>query len=150
MAKILVTGGSGFIGHYVVKELSELGHRVVVYDSFATYFPETSHIYRKNLQDRLKSIRDRAEVVRGDLTDKDFLLSVFKEHQPELVIHLANIPVANASNRFSGTAIEVNLLGTGNIIEAVRATPSVRRLIYASSSYVYGNFEYEPAGEPPN
>src|SRR3989344_2767410 len=145
--KILVTGGAGFIGHNVVAMLHELGHEVIVYDSFANYFPEARDTYLKNLQLRLAQIRDKAKIVRGDTKDAWLLTQTILETRPDVVIHLAAIPVANASNRFSNEALQVNLLGTTNVIDAVRSCDSVARLVYASSSYVYGHFKYEPADE---
>jgi len=145
--RIFVTGGAGFIGHNVVKELHVLGHEVAVYDSFATYFPETKNEYLNNLQIRLEEIRDKATIIRGEVNNFDLLLKSVKEFKPEVIIHLANIPVSVASNRFSKEAVQINLNGTVNIIDVVRSVDCVKRLVYASSSYVYGDFQYEPVDE---
>jgi nucleoside-diphosphate-sugar epimerase len=145
--KVFLTGGAGFIGHHVVKELAAKGCELAVYDSFATYFPENLEGYRKNLQLRLAQIRDLAAIIRGDAQDADFLLKAVRDFKPDIVIHLAAIPVASASNRFSREAVQINLNGTVNIIDAVRSVESIRRLVYVSSSYVYGDFQYEPADE---
>ena len=147
MKKIFVIGGAGFIGHNVVKELYLLGHEVVVYDSFANYFPETRSEYIDNLKIRLEEIEGKAKIIRGEINNFALLLKSLKEFKPEVIIHLANIPVSSASNRFSKEAIQVNLNGTVNIIEAMRSIESVKRLVYASSSYVYGDFQYEPVDE---
>ena len=87
-------------------------------------------------------------VVRGDTRNLSGLISALKEsRQPEVVIHLAAIPLATASNQFSEDAIQINLNGTVTLLEAIRVTPSVKRLVFASSSFVYGNFHYAPADE---
>ena len=145
--KILVIGGAGFIGHHVVRELAEKGHVVSVYDSFATYFPETKLAYQQNLQYRLAELRDKAHIVRGDLKDTALLRQTISECAPDIVIHLANIPVSSASNRFAAEAIRVNLVGTADVIEAIRHAGIQPRLLYSSSSYTYGHFQYEPVDE---
>lgn len=147
MKKVFITGGAGFIGHNIVKELYGLGHEVAVYDSFATYFPEAKNEYLNNLRVRLGEIQDKAKIIRGEINNFALLLKSVKEFRPDVVIHLANIPVSIASNRFSKEAIEINLGGTVNIIDAVRSVDCVKRLVYASSSYVYGDFQYEPVDE---
>lgn len=147
MAKVLVAGGVGFIGHNVVKELYDLGHEVAIYDSFATYFPEARNEYLDNLRIRLEQIKNKAKIIRGEINDFDLLFKSVKEFRPEIIIHLANVPVSTASNRFSREAIQINLNGTMNIIDVIRSTDCVKRLVYASSSYVYGDFQYEPVNE---
>lgn len=147
MKKIFITGGAGFIGHNVVKGFLDSGYEVAVYDSFATYFPEDRRTYIKNLAIRLGKIRDGAYIIRGDLKDDNLLLKSIKDFRPDIVIHLAAIPVANAAHRFSKEAIKVNLEGTLNLINAIRSVNFVQRFVYTSSSYVYGHFHYEPADE---
>jgi nucleoside-diphosphate-sugar epimerase len=75
------------------------------------------------------------------------LTSAMRAAGPDVVVHLAAIPLATASNRFSEEAIQINLNGTVSVLEAVRATPSVRRVVFVSSSFVYGHFQYQPADE---
>jgi nucleoside-diphosphate-sugar epimerase len=146
--KILILGGAGFIGHNVAKELHSLDHDVLVYDSFASYFPETQNAYLANLQIRLGILRDSGiPILRGEVTDYARLLFAVREYRPDVIIHLANIPVSTASNRFSKEAIDINLRATTYVIDVVRSVPSVKRLVYASSSYVYGDFQYEPVDE---
>src|SRR3989344_4890575 len=109
MARIFVTGGAGFIGHNVVCELFSLGHEVVVYDSFANYFPESINEYLDNLRIKLEMIKDKAKIIRGEINNFDLLLKSIREFEPQIIIHLANIPVSTASNRFSKDALRVNL-----------------------------------------
>lgn len=120
MMKILVTGGRGFIGSYLVKRLEQDGHEVVVVD-----------------------IKDKHPV---DITDFNQLKRAFKEHKFEAVVHLA----AQAGVRRSFEEPELyertNVLGTINLLECLREVPKTR-LILASSSSVYGNSQQIPFRE---
>ena len=149
MTKVLLVGGAGFIGSFIVRKLLEAGDDVVIYDSFTNFTdPLTSH-YPNYLICRFKEIIDKNKVqlVRGDVRNKVQLLRVFKEHKPEAVIHLAALPIATVSNQLSEDAMSINLNGTVNALEAVRETDSVKRFIFASSSMIYGDFKYSPADE---
>ena len=119
----------------------------MVYDSFANYFPESINEYLDNLRIKLEMIKDKAKIIRGEINNFDLLLKSIREFEPQIIIHLANIPVSTASNRFSKDALRVNLDGTVNVIDVMRSCPCVKRLVYASSSYVYGDFKYEPVDE---
>jgi len=147
MTGIFITGGVGFIGYYVSKELVTQGHQVTAYDAFLNYIDPVKSNYHAYLDMRLRDLGDRIRVVRGDTRHLVGLIAALKESQPEVVIHLAAIPLATASNQFSEEAIQINLNGTVTMLEAVRVTPSVKRVVFASSSFVYGDFRYEPADE---
>lgn len=147
MKKFFIAGGAGFIGYFITKELLKLGHQVLIYDNFSNYIPREESLYCLYLQRRLQDIKDQVEIVRGDVRDKRKLIQTIKEFQPEIVINLVAIPLATASNEFFEDAIQINLNGHINLLEAIRYSNSVERFIYASSSFVYGNFEYEPADE---
>ena len=144
--KFFIAGGAGFIGYYIVKELLQEGHSVLIYDNFSNFVASESN-YCLYLQRRLQDIKDKVEIVRGDVRDKRKLIQTMREFQPEIVINLVAIPLATASNVFFEDAIQINLNGHINILEAMRYSNSVERFIYASTSFVYGNFEYEPADE---
>lgn len=145
--KIFITGGAGFVGYFVIKELIKGGHKVIVYDAFLNFIPSQESNYPFYLKERLKDIQNKAKIIKGDLRDKEYLKKIIKEEKPEIVIHLAAIPLASASNQFFDDAIQTNLNGTINLLESIRGCPSVRRVVYASSSFAYGDFQYEPADE---
>lgn len=147
MAKVFITGGAGFIGYFITKELLDRSHEVIIYDSFINYIPPSESHYPYYLNRRLKEIEKKTRVIRGDVRYRGFLVKALKETRPDIVIHLAAIPIASISNRFSEDAIQINLNGTITVLESIDAVKSVKRFIYASSSFVYGNFECEPADE---
>ena len=147
MKKIIVAGGAGFIGYHITQELLEKGHQVLIYDNFINFIPKEESLYSFYLQKRLKNIKDSVEIVRGDIRDKVCLIRVLREFKPEIVINLVSIPLATASNVFFEDAIQINLNGHINLLDAIRHSNSVERFLYTSSSFVYGNFKYDPADE---
>jgi nucleoside-diphosphate-sugar epimerase len=147
LKKVLITGGAGFIGYHLTKKLLDLGMEVIIYDNFVNYTINAVSHYLPYLNYRLNDIQDRACIVRGDIRDRGYFAQVLKEHGPEVVVHLAAIPIAKAANQFSDEAVQINLNGTINLLECLRNSPVTERFVYISSSCVYGDFHYEPADE---
>lgn len=147
MKRIFIAGGAGFIGYHIIKELLEKGHEILIYDSFINFIPREESFYNFYLQKRLKDIKDDVEIIRGDVRDKTCLVRTLKEFKPEIVINLVSIPLATASNVFFEDAIQINLNGHINLLDAIRHSNSTERFLYASSSFVYGHFQYDPADE---
>lgn len=145
--KFFITGGAGFVGFFVAKKLLKEGHNVIIYDSFLNFIPQEESNYIFYLKERLKELQNKAKIIKGDLRDKEYLKKVIKEEAPEIIIHLAAVPIASASNQFFDDAIQTNLNGTINLLEAIRNCNFIERIVYASSSFVYGDFQYEPADE---
>lgn len=147
MAKIFITGGAGFIGYFITKELLERGNEVTIYDNFLNYISPLESHYPHYLERRLNDLQGKARIIRGDVRYRGFLVNALKEVRPEVVIHLAAIPIANVSNQFSEDAIQINLNGTITTLETIRVIDSVRRFVYASSSFVYGDFKHPSVNE---
>lgn len=145
--KVFITGGAGFIGSFVAKELVSNGDDVIIYDSFVNFTSPLKSHYQFYLKRRLDNISNKVTVVRGDIRHKGHLLRTLNEHKPDNVIHLAALPIATISNKFPEEATEINLYGTVNVLEAMREVGVVKRFIYASSSMIYGDFQYSPADE---
>ncbi|MGL5681495.1 MAG: GDP-mannose 4,6-dehydratase [Marinifilaceae bacterium] len=146
--KILITGTAGFIGYHLVKLLAPAGHEIVGIDSINNYYDVNLKYQR--LQEcgidtdkmvehaTTSSIWSNYRFVRMDLCDKEQLDKLFAAEQFDCVVNLA----AQAGVRYSLTNpdsyIASNVTGFMNILEAVRHN-GVKKLVYASSSSVYGN-----------
>ena len=131
---VLVTGGAGFIGSYVVRELLDAGETPVVLD-VKGFSAEARFV--------IGGRADSVEVEHGSVDDWTRVLDVVKRHRPRRIVHLATItnPVYLATNPLPG--IRVNFEGTINVLEAVRLF-DVERLIYFSSIGVLPARQYEP------
>lgn len=140
--KIFVTGAAGFIGSYVAHSLLDDGHEVVGFDNFNDYYD----VSLKEVRFQGLEKRDGFTMVRGDLADYELLTSIFKLHTPDRVCHLA----AQAGVRYSienpFAYQQSNLQGHLNILEACRHAKT-ERLVYASSSSVYGGNKKIPFSE---
>lgn len=145
--KVLITGGAGFIGYHVAQQLVREGDQVIVYDQFLNFADPEQSRYGRYLGLRMDFLKRHTTLVRGDIRHKMHLFKTVEEHEPDAVIHLAALPIAAASNKFSEDAVEINLHGTVNVLETIRASRSVRRFVFASSSMIYGNFQTQPVTE---
>lgn len=147
--KIIVTGAAGFIGFHFTQKIVELGHQVVGLDNINDYYDVNLKYGRlKELGFHQEDIHwnrpiqsskyhDLCTFIRLNLEDKQELNELFQEHHFDLVVHLA----AQAGVRYSienpSAYIESNVVGFLNILEASRHF-GVKKLMYASSSSVYG------------
>lgn len=130
MSQILVTGGCGYIGSHVVKALTEVGEKVVVYDNLS--------------QSTEAALLSGEELVVGDIRDQKALKGVFDTHQIEAVIHLAALVNAAESNMNAELYKSVNNIGSQNVWEAAKSA-GIRIMMYSSSAAVYGT----PRGQKP-
>lgn len=136
-AKILVIGGSGFIGGFVVKELlKEPVSKVVVYDNFTRGKME-------NLSPCLKDPRFEICPFGGDIRDTDILDKAMEGM--DYVFHLAAMWLLHCKD-FPRTAFDVNISGTYNVLEAC-VKHKIKKLIYSSSASVYGDAVEVPMTE---
>jgi nucleoside-diphosphate-sugar epimerase len=135
---VLLTGGYGCIGSWIVRNLLARGERVWIYD-----LKEDTHRLRLILDDEQLP---QVGFIQGDVTDLDALRGAITQHDITHVIHLAGlqVPVCRA-NPILGA--KVNVIGTLAVFEAVRATGAqVQRIVYASSGAVFGPPESYPPG----
>ena len=126
---ILVTGAAGFIGYHLTKKLEEMGEKVVGIDNFNDYYSVSLK------KDRVKHLKSK--IYDGSVSDKEFLNKIIRENKIKEIYHLA----AQAGVRYSienPYEYEIsNNMGTLNIFEASRLN-NIHKLVYASSSSVYG------------
>ncbi len=139
MAKILVTGGAGFIGSHTVERLVARGDEPIVLDNFNDFYDPA--IKRANVA-RFPGVR----VVVGDIRDKELVDELFETTEFDGVIHLAAMAGVRPSVQDPLLYEEVNVRGTLVLLEALRRRPQTR-LVFASSSSVYGAREEAPFRE---
>lgn len=136
MAKILITGGAGFIGSNLAEKLVEQGQQVVVLDNLAT-----------GRLSNLKKIENQIQFIQGDICDLDFLKENFKSI--DFVFHLAALPGVFFSVQSPEQCNKANIEGTLNVLLAARDN-KVKRVVFASSSSVYGGaFEINQENQQP-
>lgn len=134
--RYLVTGGAGFIGSHIAETLLKQGESVRVFDNLATG--------RSSNLEALQGLAGRFEFVQGDLRDSNAVRAAVEG--VEVVFHqgaLASVPRSIAEPVIS---LETNIHGTQNVLLAARDT-GVRRVVYASSSSVYGDTPVLPKHE---
>ncbi|HEY3137437.1 MAG TPA: SDR family oxidoreductase [Blastocatellia bacterium] len=129
----LVTGGAGFIGSHIAERLVGDGHRVRVLDDFSS-----------GKEANLESFRGELESIRGDIRDAELVNRAMKD--VEIVFHEAALGSVPRSVADPLTTHEVNITGTLNVLLAARDA-SVKRVVYASSSSVYGETPELPKHE---
>ncbi len=147
MSKVMITGGAGFIGSYVSRQLLNQGHEVIVYDAFVHYISPMKSILKDYVELRFSGIEDQIDFRRGDTRDKAHLRRVILGTKPDYILHLAALPIADLSNRHSEEALTSILEGAVNVLEVLRDVDFVKRFVYISSSMIYGDFEEIPAPE---
>ena len=130
--KVLVTGGAGYIGSVVSAELLRAGHEVVIYDNL-------SHGHRR-------SVPRGAELVRGDVTDREPLSRALQRHRPEAVLHFAALIEAGESMQAPERYFRNNTAGTLNLLECM-LQHGVSRLVFSSTAALYGDPDGTPIAE---
>ena len=88
-------------------------------------------------------LSERMNSVTGDVRDLRHMKQVFEETQPEIVLHLAAQPIVRDSYKDPVYTYETNVMGTVNLLECARLTPSVRSLVNVTTDKVYENREWE-------
>ena len=133
--KVLVTGHTGFKGMWLCKMLIMFGAQVTGY-ALPSPTEEGSRVFHEaGIEPGMKSFI-------GDIRDRAKLMEVFREAQPEIVIHLAAQPIVLESYRAPVLTYETNVMGTVNVLECVRQTHSVSSFLNVTTDKVYENKEW--------
>lgn len=132
-----VTGATGLIGGWLVRQLLEQGADVVCL--VRDWVPQ-SELARSGLIESVK-------IVRGDVCDQALLERVLGEYEIETVIHLAAQTIVPVANRNPTATFETNVAGTWRLLEACRHSPRVKQIVVASSDKAYGDYERLPYDE---
>jgi UDP-glucuronate 4-epimerase len=139
---VLITGGAGFIGSHLVERCLRLGHGVSVLDDFNDYYDPA--LKRANIA--ACRAAGGVAVVEGDLRDRALVARWIAGGRPDVVVHLAARAGVRASWEQPLLYHDVNVTGTLVLLEAMRDA-GVRRLVFASSSSIYGNADRVPFRE---
>lgn len=137
--KILVTGGTGYIGSHTCVELLQKGHEVVVFDNLCNSKPD--------VPDKIREITGKEVIFyRADMRDKESMRPVFEEHTLDAVIHFAGLKAVGESVAKPLLYYQNNITGTLNLCELMNEY-QCRRIIFSSSATVYGSPETVPIRE---
>jgi UDP-glucose 4-epimerase len=137
----LVTGGAGFIGSHIVRDLVREGEPVVVYD----WFPDRSLLERLLSKEE---IAGSVRIVQGDVTNFSHLIRTLKDNNVGKIIHMAAIMILEF-NANPPLGVRVNCEGTASVFEAARFL-GLKKVVWASSGSVFGPAAYYPQEYIPN
>ncbi len=148
MEHILVTGGAGFIGSHITERLLKAGYRVIILDNLSSQnYPK-----RYKEENLAKLSHPKLTFVLGDVTSRTQLADLFDTHLIDRIIHLAALPGVQRSLTHPHRYFLTNAIGTAHVA-AMAGRYSVKHMIFASSSSVYGNsqlpFEEETPTDTP-
>ncbi len=140
---ILVTGAAGFIGSHTAEAFLKKGYRVVGIDNFNDYYDPARK--RANVEEVRSAIDDpdRFVLVDGDICDRELVRSLYDEHDPAAVVHLAAMAGVRASIEKPALYYRVNVDGTLNLIDEAREHKT-GNFVLASTSSAYGLTEEIP------
>ena len=138
--RILITGGSGFIGSYILENLIN-SNDIACFDN--SYRGSNIDYLKKKYG---KKLEQKIKLIKGDIRDIDLLKKSIKEFKPEIVFHLASLAGVQTIIKNPLETIEVNLFGSYNLISAILKS-SVKKVIYTSTSEVYGPTAYQLSEE---
>ena len=130
--KILVTGGAGYIGSFMVKALLERGHELVVFDNLKRGHRE--------------AVDSQAVFVEGDIKDRESVDLLFEKNKFEAVMHFAGLISVEESTKNPDLYYQNNVVGSKNLFE-LSINHGIRNLIFSSSAAVYGNPNQVPIPE---
>lgn len=131
--RVLITGHTGFKGSWLTKALLDLGAEVTGY----SLAPETDPNLFKVL-----GLGSAMRSIFADIRDRQVLVEAVQSLEPEIVFHLAAQPLVGRAFREPVYTLETNVIGTANLFDAVRETPSVKAVLCVTTDKVYDNKEW--------
>ncbi|MFX1396121.1 MAG: GDP-mannose 4,6-dehydratase [Promethearchaeota archaeon] len=141
--RVLITGAAGFIGSHLTEAMLENNNHVVLVDNFNDYYPNKE----EQLTEILTNYDENKDydLIKGDLLD----VSIFKEigFNYDIIFHLAAQPGVRYSIENAGKVTHNNIVSTVNTFEHGRKCKDLEKIVFASSSSIYGNPQYTPLDE---
>lgn len=131
--KLLITGGCGFLGSNLAAHAIEKGFEIVVFDN----------LYREGSLHNLAWLKDKGafRFVHGDIRNQNDITRLVQDFRPEAIFHLAGQVAMTTSIANPRMDFEVNVVGTHNLLEAVRLNVPEAAVLYSSTNKVYGDLE---------
>jgi len=125
---ILVTGGCGFVGGHLVEELVKLKANVIVIDEYndpLSYFSS-------------QKLHQKVRLIKHDICNFDKIFEILTKHNIEYIFHLAAQPIVDIAYHNPHRTLEVNIMGTVNVLESARRFHKIKGIVFASSDKAYG------------
>lgn len=139
MAKILVTGGAGYIGSHTCLELLDAGHEVIAFDNLSNSSEEALR--------RVEKLADKSLVfIQGDIRHSHELDLVFQNHQIDAVIHFAGLKAVGESQQIPLVYFDNNIAGSAQLLKSMEKA-GVFTLVFSSSATVYDEANKSPLNE---
>lgn len=130
---VLVTGGAGFIGSHLVRELAGRGQRIVVIDDLSS--------------GKKESVPAETVFYQADVRNAKAIADIFEKEKPQVVYHFAARPLVEDAYHNPADAMETNIMGTVNVLEACRKQGNLESIIIVSSDKAYGKSHQLPYHE---
>lgn len=154
MKTALITGGMGLIGSFIARKLIEdkIVDKVVLLDHYGRYVDSSREEFVDYRKLRTRGIENNIIIERGEAKYYSVIFNILSQHRPAYIFHLAALPLAKLQNLNTQEAYEGSVISTSNMLEAIGILKETNnycpeRFIYASSSMVYGDFQYTPVDE---
>lgn len=151
MTYALVTGGLGLIGSFITRHLLEnkIVDKVVCLDHFGRYVNFTKFNVVDYRKLRLAGIEDRVIIERGEAKFYSVMFNIINKYRPVYIFHLAALPLAKLDNLNVEEAMEGAVISTTNIFSIINLISDYqpKKVVYTSSSMIYGDFQTEIATE---
>ncbi|MDD8001559.1 MULTISPECIES: CDP-glucose 4,6-dehydratase [Bacillus cereus group] len=128
--KVFITGHTGFKGSWLTLFLSSLGAEIV---GFSSHPPSIPNLFEQG------NVAKECMTIHGDITDYDSLFHALKQHNPDILFHLAAQPFVTTSYKNPIQTFKTNVLGTVHVLEAVKHIESIRGIINVTSDKCYEN-----------
>ena len=137
--RVLLTGGTGFIGSHTAVEMAQNGHDIVILDNYSNS--------DESVLGRLEKIIGKPVIFEeGDIRDYDRLYDVLQKHNIDAVVHFAGLKAVGESCAMPIEYFDNNVAGTVTLLRAMKAL-NIKKLIFSSSATVYGVPQYLPLDE---
>lgn len=154
MKTALITGGLGLIGSFIARRMidDDMVDKVILLDHYGRYVDSVRDGFIDYRKLRIRGIEERVIIERGEAKYTSVIFSVLNKYRPVYIFHLAALPLAKIQNLNTQEAQEGSVVSTSNILEIAGMLSAdkgyeIERFVYASSSMVYGDFQYTPADE---